>query len=59
MEAYRVLSKKSSRDAYDSEISYVGNYSNPHHQFTQRDRQYYDAHSAYWQQMHNMRNQTS
>lgn len=57
MEAYRVLSKKSSREAYDMEIS-LENQPNPYYAtpFRQKDQRYYDAHSAHWQQMHNMRN---
>lgn len=60
MEAYRVLSKKSSREAYDVEIS-VADYPNPYYAtpFKQNDRRHYDAHSAYWQQMHNMRNHST
>lgn len=54
MEAYRVLSKKSTRDAYDIELldENYPHYATP---FQQKERRYYDAQSAYWQHMHNIR----
>lgn len=56
MEAYRVLSKKSTRDAYDMELSdenyHYSHYATP---FQQKERRYYDAQSAYWQHMRNIR----
>lgn len=61
MEAYRVLSKKSSRTAYDLEISPANSqqpnpyYASPYRQ--QRDRRFYDSDYENWQQrMHNMHN---
>lgn len=57
MEAYRVLSKKSTREAYDMELTDVNytHYATPFQQSQQRERRYYDAQSAYWQHMHNAR----
>lgn len=58
MEAYRVLSKKSTRDAYDIENS-PDHYAYPHYATPfkrQRERRFYEGDFASWQQhMHNQR----
>lgn len=55
MEAYRVLSKKSSRDAYDLGMSGHGQSPNSYYQANYRERNVYDRDFEMWRQrMNNM-----
>lgn len=67
MQAYKVLNKKSSRDAYDAEIdptqytysNYPPNYPFHHPNYAtyqRRDRRFYEGdYASYQQHMHNIR----